>query len=450
MSSGAASVRGEIRPQGRMTATMRAVQASYRDLRPRVLRLARVEHGRVIDERIHRGEVTIGDDPRAALFAEGAPHLLFAPDADAFVLHLPAGARARVALADGAIEVRGQTLVRLDAHARGKLFVGDAVFLFQVVAAPPPAMRAALPSAVLRGAGTDWRFVIVAAASFLAHFGFAGAVQADFFDPHVDDESELVALVTHSKLRPEIQLEEKIEISATKTSGAETKVEPTSTGSSKMAGPMTKPTPSSDGPALGRSLDGLDLKLLGALGKHGPAQSSILRPGAAPADAVLDELAKTKNGVETNGSPLKDGGAAGGPIAGGKPAFGGGETKTGPAPAPSKLNELAMPAPPPHDAQVSPAQGAAPKDVNSVIARYRWKFRACYGKELAKNPDAHGTIRVRVEVSAEGDVLSGTTTSSDFSPSMNACIEAAFRGMHFGADDQKSVFAVPILHQHGK
>ena len=64
--------------------------------------------------------------------------------------------------------------VRLTEEARGKVVVGETTFLFQFVAPPPPA---AAPAAPARGEGwasrsqIDWNLTIIAAFSFLLHFG---------------------------------------------------------------------------------------------------------------------------------------------------------------------------------------------------------------------------------------------------------------------------------------
>src|SRR5207302_2192264 len=70
--------------------------------------------------------------------------------------------------------------------ARGRIVVGDRTFLFQLVehrVVPKPQ----LPLAVRTGSGVDWTTTIIAAFSFLFHFGIVGALYSDWIDPIVDE-----------------------------------------------------------------------------------------------------------------------------------------------------------------------------------------------------------------------------------------------------------------------
>jgi hypothetical protein len=93
---------------------------------------------------------------------------------------------------------------------------------------------------------------------------------------------------------------------------------------------------------------------------------------------------------------------------------------------------------------ISPPPGV-PTDVNAVIAKNRWKLKACYTKELVTNPDAEGTVYATVTVTAEGDVA-GASATSTMSGAMNQCVSGAFQSMHFAPNEGKTTFKVPVLY----
>ena len=92
----------------------------------------------------------------------------------------------------------GEAIARLGARAaRGKVVVGETTFLFQFVAPPPIQPRPQLPLSVKGGLASqiDWNLTIIAAFSFLLHFGLIGAMYSDWMDPVVNDD--LAASLAH-------------------------------------------------------------------------------------------------------------------------------------------------------------------------------------------------------------------------------------------------------------
>src|SRR5215207_4125444 len=120
----------------------------------------------------------------------------------------------RVALATGITDIqalRGQAKkvggayqVKLTDEARGKVVIGETTFLFQFVAPPPVQPRPQLPLAVKGGIAStiDWTLTIIAAFSFLLHFGIVGAMYSDWMDPVVGDDFNLAGLVDMMKNIP--------------------------------------------------------------------------------------------------------------------------------------------------------------------------------------------------------------------------------------------------------
>src|SRR5215831_6062002 len=202
---------------GQMTSVMRAMTMATG---PKVLRIGLVHGGRVIEERIikQRTTVTVGQSEKAMFVipSQAVPpqFKLFELIGSDYYLNFLDGMTGRVALATGISDIaalRGQAKrvgnayqIRLTEEARGKVVVGETTFLFQFVAPPPVQPRPQLPLAVKGGLANqiDWGFTIIAAFSFLLHFGFAGAVNSDWFDPIVDDDAETALLIQQSKDRP--------------------------------------------------------------------------------------------------------------------------------------------------------------------------------------------------------------------------------------------------------
>ena len=447
----------EPRAPGAMTSLMRAFPEAKG---AQVLRLARVEAQKVVDERLHRGEVAIGDSPHATIHLDRPAARLFAPEGDGWVLSLPEGARARVALESGPEEIVGPAQRALPRSARGRVTVGATQLLFQLVAAPPIMPPAQLPLAVQGRGSIDWAFLCIAAASFLAHFGFVGAVQADWLDPIVDDEGATAALIVEAqKNRPDVPPEDKpVDKSAPtddktpkKTDDGKVAKVDGKFGFVKNLGPSKAKSTSVDLTALSKDLDDLHVGVLGSMGA-GPTVSSVMKKGDTAVESAIDEVAKKNNGVDKDNPMLKTGTPVTGPIAGTNGLDKIGDAKSNPNPgntstAPGDAVKVPLPAEP----SANPIGPNVPKDANSVIAGAKWRFKACYTKELSKNPDAAGTVKVTVETDAGGKVLSSSgAPGGTLSANVAQCVQNAFYALKFADTDTGATFNVPVVLQPAK
>src|SRR4051812_7518984 len=207
---------GGNRP-GQMTAVMRAMSVAAG---PKVLRIGLVQGGRVIEERIikQRITVTVGSNEKSMFVipSQAVPPMfkLFELLGNDYYLNFLDGMQGRVALATGitdlqslrgqAKKVGGAYQVKLTEEARGKVVVGETTFLFQFVAPPPVQPRPQLPLAVKGGLASqiDWSLTIIAAFSFLLHFGIVGAMYSDWMDPVVGDDFNVAGLVDMMKNIP--------------------------------------------------------------------------------------------------------------------------------------------------------------------------------------------------------------------------------------------------------
>jgi hypothetical protein len=143
----------------------------------------------------------------------------------------------RLALASDITDIpTGRARVKLTEEARGKIVIGDTTFLFQFVAPPPVQPRPQLPLAVKGGIAStiDWTLTIIAAFSFLLHFGLVGAMYSDWMDPVVGDDFNVAGLVDLMKNIPAPPVVEPVDTNpvATATSTA-TAVAPKPAGGGK-------------------------------------------------------------------------------------------------------------------------------------------------------------------------------------------------------------------------
>src|SRR5262249_49181136 len=149
-------------------------------------------------------------------------------------------------------------------------------FLFQFVAPPPVQPKPQLPVSVKGGLSSqiDWTMTIIAAFSFLFHFGMVGAIYSDWMDPVVDDEVNIAGLIDSVKsLPPPPPVETPPEVTtatATATSTAEApKAAAPAGGGSKGAGKGAMST--GERARLSAQLDQLEMATIGALSNQGPA-----------------------------------------------------------------------------------------------------------------------------------------------------------------------------------
>ena len=226
---------------GQMTAVMRAMPQATG---PKVLRIGLVQGGKVIEERVikQRTHVSIGPSEKS-MFVIPSKNIppnfrLFELIGGEYVLNYLDGMTGRVALKTGISDLgalRGQAKrvqvgtgqmyqVNLSDEARGKVVVGETTFLFQFVAPPPVQPKPQLPVSVKAGLANDidWTTTIIAAFSFLFHFGAVGSIYSDWMDPVIDDEVDISQLLESVKqLPPPPPVEQPKEVSdAPATTGA--------------------------------------------------------------------------------------------------------------------------------------------------------------------------------------------------------------------------------------
>jgi hypothetical protein len=432
---------------GQMTAVMRAVAQAAG---PKVLRIGLVQSGRVIEERVikQRTSVTIGPSEKS-MFVVPTPNIppqfkLFELIGADYHLNFLDGMTGRVALATGISDLgalRGQARrvgpqyqVRLTEEARGKVVIGDTTFLFQFVAPPPPQPRPQLPQSVKGGLASqiDWTLTIIAAFSFMFHFGFIGAMYSDWLDPPVggDNIASLIDMTKNLPQPPPI-VEDKPDTATSSTAPANTAPGPKTPAPSGAAGPKG-PVSAEKAAALTQEAQAMQMQMLAAFGGTTAVAGALNRSDVPVTD--LSGAAQSSAGVTSAGGDLKlagNGGAIAQPGAhGGLGSLGVGTGGGGGGSG--TIKEVKGPT---GDAQSGPINMSAPvANAERTIAGLRPSFKSCYQKGLANDPSMAGKLIIAIDIAPNGDVQSVSKAGgAGLAPDVEQCIMNKVKRASFDA-----------------
>jgi hypothetical protein len=444
-----------------MTAVMRAIaQASG----PKVLRIGLVQDGRVIEERIikQRTSVTIGASEKA-IFVIPSPNVppqfkLFELIGTDYYLNFLDGMGGRVALQSGISELaglRGQAKkvgnayqVKLTEEARGKVVVGNTTFLFQFVAPPPPQPRPQLPLAVKGGLASqiDWNLTIIAAFSFLLHFGVIGAMYSDWMDPVINDDALAGGIIDMMKNIPSPPVEIPPETASTTPTAAAT----ATTAAPKAEAPKAAPGPqkamsATQAAALSAQADQIQMQMLAAFGGGSAVQGALNRGDIPPVDlgaaagSAAGVSASTGNGLNlgTGGNAIRPGGGGGGLGSIGTTSGGGG-TSAG--------TETAKAGPTGNVDVGSTTATVAVANAGAVVAGLRAGFRSCYNQGLNTDPTMSGKVLLSVKIAPNGEVTSADPSgNTGLSEGVVKCLQRKVKNAQFDAPGPTgSTLQIPI------
>jgi hypothetical protein len=444
---------------GQMTAVMRAMQVSSG---PKVLRIGLVNKGRVLEERVikNRISVTVGPSEKAT-FVLAAQQLapsfkMFELIGSDYYLNFLDGMTGRVALTSGISDLntlRGQAKkvgnmyqIKLTEDARGKVIVGDMSFLFQFVAPPPVQPRPQLPLAVQGGLANqiDWPLTIVAAFSFLFHFGMVGLMYSDWMDPPLAESSieSLIHMVPPITVPPieekptdDPKADDKTKPDDKSTKAAASKPGGGPSGPAGPAGPKGSSVSDTKAAAMAQQADQMQIAMLAAFGGQTATQGALNRSDIPPVS--LDGAAKSASGATAGNGELKlgSGGGAlqsGGNGKGGLAGVGGGGTASGTGAGAGTERAVAGPK---GDAQIGGHSASVPVNgADRVIAGLRGKFRSCYQTGLNVDPNMEGKVVIAAKVGPNGEVDSASVASNTgLSPAVAACIQGAVKRAQFDA-----------------
>jgi hypothetical protein len=447
-----------------MTAVMRAMQQASG---PKVLRIGLLAAGRILEERIvkQRTSVTVGPSEKSTFVVQAnvPPQFkLFELIGSDYHLNFLDGMTGRVALATGITDLaalKGQAKrvgpayqIRLTEEARGKIVIGETTFLFQFVAPPPVQPRPQLPLSVKGGLASqiDWSLTIIAAFSFLLHFGLIGAMYSDWMDPVVNDDMTvgLMNLVHDPQTPPPVETptdNQPSKDTSKETAQATESHSSSSQSQSHAAGPQV-PSTSTVSNIMGE-LATLRVATLTAL-QGGPSIASVMNGEGAPVD--LNSVANG-GGVSNLTSGLNLPGGAGGPI---KPGAGGGDLsglrggQTGTGNTNSAGTEKRVV--PVGTVDSGPATANVPiANMESVIRSQIFPAaRKCYQRGLEQDPTQSGKLIVSIKVDPSGEVSSASVVSnSGLSAQVASCIVSAAKRATFG-QNPGGVVQVPFNFVH--
>jgi len=443
---------------GQMTAVMRALPPAPG---PKVLRIGLVMGGRIVEERVvkRRTSVTLGSDEKSMFVVQAnvpSRFKLFELIHGDYYLNFLDGMTGRVALATGIADLEalsGQARrigpayrVPLTEEARGKIVVGATTFLFQFVAPPAPQQRPRLPLSVKGGLGSriDWGLTVIAAFSFLVHFGVVGAMYSDWTDPVVDDGLTAGLLEMVQKTSPAAV--ETYEAPASTAASAESATEPTPPSRSR---PRAQPQVRSPGAQSVHDavIEGerTRIAILTALNALGPALTTALKDDAV-APVNLNILANKPDGVENaSGGNLSMPGAEG-PFRPGKTCEGlqcvhvetVAATSTA-GPAVTVVPVDVQYAAPTISVPVSNAEATIRRQIHPGAKR-------CYQRGLQQDPTQAGRLVITIKVAPGGDVDSASVASNGgLSAQVASCIALVARRAKFDAPGPDgSTISVPF------
>jgi hypothetical protein len=397
---------------GQMTAVMRAMQQASG---PKVLRIGLVAAGRILEERVvkQRTSVTIGPSEKSMFVVQAnlpSQYRLFELIGNDYYLNFLDGMTGRVALATGISDLaalKGQAKrvgaayqIRLTEEARGKIVVGETTFLFQFVASPPVQPRPRLPLSVKGGVGSqiDWNLTIIAAFSFLLHFGLVGAMYSDWMDPVVNDDitAGLLDMVQRT-VPPPVETTEVPTASATST---DTAPAPTQAPKQQTQGKQGAPDQKVVAGLL-QEADQARIAILAALNGGPNINGAMKDDNGAPVD--LNSLANRSGGISNITGGLNLPGGAGGPIhpgaSGGLQGLHGGETGGASTGAGTIVKVV-----PVGDVQYTGSAMSVPvANAEAVIrSQIHPNAKKCYQRGLESDPTQAGKIVILIKVAPAG------------------------------------------------
>ena len=450
---------GPTNRPGQMTAVMRAMPQVTG---PKVLRIGLVQGGKVIEERVikQRTSVTIGPSEKSMFVIPSKaipPNFkVFELQGGDYYLNFLDGMTGRVALKTGisdlaALKAQAKRVpagpvqayqVQLSEEARGKVVVGETTFLFQFVAPPPIQPKPQLPVSVRSGLASDidWTTTIIAAFSFLFHFGAVGSIYSDWMDPVVDDEVNVAQLLESVKsLPPPPPIEQPKESDHTAATSAAVADAPKAaakgnTGAGKGAAGKSA-VGDARAAAISSELAQLDVAMVGALNSRGGATNSVLDRGDTPT-GLLDGAAAAGAGVGAGGVAGLHLGAGGGGMV--RPGAGGGGGLAGIADRGGNAGKegagaVAKVKGPVGNASIGGAavSGGAVANAGSVVAGMAAGFRRCYNKGLQEDPNMKGSVRITAKIGPNGEVLSVSPSGSGLSGTVVSCVAARVSSAQF-------------------
>jgi hypothetical protein len=439
---------------------MRAARSPFdAGKKARVLRVAVVSHGRVIEERViaQRTPVTVGarEDctfviPTTPGGARG-PAATFVPTGDGWELRVAPGMQGSVELASGVLDIAATaapTRVPLTEGARGRVTLGATTLLFQLVPTPPPAPRPRLPLSMRQGFGAqiDWSLTVLVALSFLLHFGLVGGMYSDWMDPAVDSDVTAQLVVLPSPPGPPLPTETQDEATATAQASANEAPSPRAPRPGPHSTPAPAPAPAANSPdALLHEWEQLGVVAIGVM-ERGPNLRRALQPGE---DAPPIDLGVLDRRVGVNDHPFAlDLPRAGDPIHPGQSEDLQRSLRHGDTSAVASTAGTVRPVVPFTLEQEPPRTSRRIPNVESVVrSQLQPRARQCFQRAVTADPSLpDGNILVTMRVEPSGEVASVGITRTGLSAQVVSCIAGAAQRLVFDSCEAGGATVTVPMH----
>jgi hypothetical protein len=277
----------------------------------------------------------------------------------------------------------------------------------------------------------DWNLTIIAAFSFMLHFGAIGAMYSDWMDPIVNDEVNVQGLIDLANKVPPPVVEEKPAEDTSKNADKDKKDDKPAPTKAAAPGPKAPKTNDAQAAKLAAAAEALQVGILAAFNGNSAVQGALSRSDIPPVD--LSGAAASGAAVSSAGGDLHMG--AGGGIV--QPGRGGGlgsiagGTGTG---AGNGAGQLTAVQGPKGDASIGATSASVPvSNLERVVAGLRPKFRNCYQTQgLNVDPGMSGAVTMVVKIAPNGEVNSADpTANTGLSDPVVRCIARVLKNAQF-------------------
>jgi TonB family protein len=484
---------GQGQPQrgrpGAMTMAMQAVNVPTSG--PKVLRIGVIQGGKIIEERIirRRETVTVGNSERNhfVIHNEKVPARfeLFQLVGSDYILNFTEDMRGRVGLpagvqdlaqlrSSGAARNAGANWqVKLNDNSRGKVTLGDTTLLFQFVSPPPVQPRPQLPAAARGGfvKGIDWVFTAFITFSFMMHFGFIIYLEnADWpLESGIGElPPELARMILDEPPPPPVEeppteevtdapVEEAVEAAPEPTRAPSQNAASNSNANAQNSGADEPSAAEATARVAEEAASAAEMLLVGALGDGADSAFRDVLQGGAVTGNASDVLAQA-NGVGVASSAAggalrtRSGGGNGSGEGGGLGglAAAGGAGATAQQAEGQQVVEVRVRG----NLRLDDGEaigGDGDFDATQVVRLIRQRLsaiRACYERELRRNPQLAGKVTVDFTIQTTGSVsnvrASENTTGDDAVASCVTGVVQRFR-WNPGPEGGSVTFSYPFV-----
>ena len=467
---------------GAMTMAMQAVQTKP-DAGPKVLRVGLIQEGKIIEERIikKRETVTVGSSERNHFVIHGesvpARFELFQLVGNDYILNFTKEMGGRVGLPGGVQDLEQMRSsgaardagthhqVKLSDASRGKVVVGATTLLFQFVDPPAVQPRPQLPAGARAGfvRSIDWLFTAFVVFTFMTMFGFIVYLEnSDWpIEQGIASVPDEIARMIFEEPPPPPDSEPTEEV--TDEEGDEVQEEAPSPAPSKG---KRDPGPGKDDGAEAvaeksariaeEAAQAAEALIVGALSSEtGGALADVLAGGAVTGSAedILSQAAGVGVAQSSSGGTLRTrsgGGSGSGQKGLGSLARKGGEGATRAKGEGKTVKERKIRG----KTRVGSGGdigGAGDFDANLVVAMIKRRLgaiKACYERELRRNPTLAGKVTIEFTIQPVGTVsgvkVKANTTGDD---AVGKCVANAVSRFRFrpGPEGGSVTFAYPFV-----